>query len=142
MKRKHEGARAQRTQSRPCALVGAKSQRGPRPMVKAPVLLAAVLVVCVASSADARRRHNGYGGGYDSGERYSTRSSLDAWRRARDAQQGQDQDQPREQDRPRGDERGQELGQNGEDRSRYDRRRARDDDRRVRDEWRLPRERR
>ena len=110
-------------------------------MVKAPVLLAAVLVVCVASSADARRRHHhGYGGGYDSGERYSTRSSLDAWRRARDAQQGQDQDQPREQDRPRGDERGQDLGQNGEDRSRYDRRRARDDDRRVRDEWSRPRE--
>src|SRR5215831_2549725 len=30
---------------------------GPRPMLKAPMLLAAVLVVCVASSADARRRH-------------------------------------------------------------------------------------
>ena len=122
-------------------------------MVKAPVLLAAVLVVCVASSADARRRHHhGYGGGYDSGERYSTRSSVDAWRRARDAQQGQGQDQPREQGRPRGDDRGQsspqdsrgqnlgavgaadrgqDLRQDREDRSRYDRRRTRN-----LDQWR------
>jgi hypothetical protein len=50
-------------------------------MLKAPMLLAAVLVVCVASSADARRRHNhGY---YGYGERTPT---LDDWRRARDAQ--------------------------------------------------------
>src|SRR5258708_20282544 len=80
-------------------------------MMKAPVLLAAVLVVCVASDAQARRRHHGYWGGYDygertsSGERSSSRSSLDAWRRARDVQ-GQDQDQnqgqPRGQDQDRG----------------------------------------
>ena len=43
------------------------------------VLVAAVLVVCVASSADARRRHHGY---YGYSERYSARSSLDDWRRA------------------------------------------------------------
>src|SRR6266436_4466162 len=54
---------------------------GPRPMLKAPMLLAAVLVVCVASSADARRRHHGYYGSY--GERTSTRS-LDEWGRAPD----------------------------------------------------------
>jgi hypothetical protein len=71
-------------------------------MMRASVLLAAVLVVCVASDAQARRRHHGYGGGYESGERGSSRSSLDAWRRARDAQ-GQDQE-PRGQDR--GDDRG------------------------------------
>jgi len=83
------------------------------------VLLAAVLVVCVASDAQARRRHHGYWGGYDygertsSGERSSSRSSLDAWRRARDAQ-GQDQDQnqgqPRGQDQDRGQAGTQNLG--------------------------------
>ena len=88
-------------------------------MVRASVLLAAVLVVCVASDAQARRRHHGYWGGYDygertsSGERSSSRSSLDAWRRARDAQ-GQDQDQnqgqPRGQDQDRGQAGTQNLG--------------------------------
>jgi hypothetical protein len=88
-------------------------------MMKAPVLLAAVLVVCVASDAQARRRHHGYWGGYDygertpRGERSSSRSSLDAWRRARDAQ-GQDQDQnqgqPRGQDQDRGQAGTQNLG--------------------------------
>src|SRR5258708_27207177 len=75
---------------------------GPRPMLKAPMLLAAVLVVCVASSADARRRHHGY---YGYGER--SQSTLDDWRRARDTQgqgqgrgqaQGQDQGQNQRQD--------------------------------------------
>ena len=42
-------------------------------MWQALVLLAAVLVVCVASSADARRRHHGY---YGYGERPSSRASL------------------------------------------------------------------
>ena len=51
-------------------------------MLKAPMLLAAVLVVCVASSADARRRHHGYYGYY--GER--GQSNVDDWRRGRDAQ--------------------------------------------------------
>jgi len=72
------------------ALSWAKINGGPRPMLKAPLLLAAVLVVCVASSADARRRHHGYYGGY--GER--SQSSFDDWRRARDPQgQGQDRGQ-------------------------------------------------
>jgi hypothetical protein len=66
------------------------------------MLLAAVLVVCVASSADARRRHHGY---YGYGER--SQSTLDDWRRARDTQgqgqgrgqaQGQDQGQNQRQD--------------------------------------------
>jgi hypothetical protein len=119
-------------------------------MVRASVLLAAVLVVCVASDAQARRRHHGYWGGYESGERSSSRSSLDAWRRARDAQgQNQDQDQPREQGQSRDDrgqtgtpspsqnlgggragDRGQNLGQDlrgdrWQYRSRYERRRGR-----------------
>src|SRR5258708_25965119 len=91
-------------------------------MMKAPVLLAAVLVVCVASDAQARRRHHGYWGGYDygertsSGERSSSRSSLDAWRRARDVQ-GQDQDQsqgqPRGQDQGRGQAGTKNLGTDG-----------------------------
>ena len=51
-------------------------------MLKAPMLLATVLVVCVASSADARRRHHGYYGYY--GER--GQSNVDDWRRGRDAQ--------------------------------------------------------
>jgi LTXXQ motif family protein len=79
-------------------------------MMRASVLLAAVLVVCVASDAQARRRHHGYGGGYESGERGSSRSSLDAWRRARDAQ-GQDQDQNQNQGQPRGQD--QDRGQAG-----------------------------
>jgi LTXXQ motif family protein len=100
------------------------------------VLLAAVLVVCVASSADARRRNHGY---YGDGERASARS-LDEWR-ARQSQgqneQGQDRDQAR------GDDRGRDGAQiRGENpdrwqdryRDRYDRRRARYD------EWRRARE--
>src|SRR5258708_20365811 len=68
---------------------------GPRPMLKAPMLLAAVLVVCVASSADARRRHHGY---YGYGER--SQSTLDDWRRARDTQsQGQGRGQAQGQDK-------------------------------------------
>jgi len=97
------------------------------------VLVAAVLVVCVASSADARRRHHGY---YGYSERYSARSSLDDWRRAREAQ-GQDQ--------ARGDDQDQDLGQDRRqdryDRARYDHRRARtlDDWQRSRDDWRRAR---
>jgi LTXXQ motif family protein len=105
------------------------------------VLLAAVLVVCVASSADARRRNHGY---YGDGERASARS-LDEWR-ARQSQgqneQGQDRDQAR------GDDRGRDGAQSrGENlapdrwqdrrgyRDRYDRRRARYDEwRRARDD--------
>src|SRR5262249_6738712 len=87
-------------------------QRGPQPMVRASVLLAAVLVVCVASDAQARRRHHGYWGGYESGERSSSHSSLDAWRRARDAQ-GQDQDQNQNQGQTRGQDRGEDRGQTG-----------------------------
>jgi hypothetical protein len=100
------------------------------------VLLAAVLVVCVASSADARRRNHGY---YGDGERGSARS-LDEWR-ARQSQgqneQGQDRDQAR------GDDRGRDGAQSraenpdrwqGRYRDRYDRRRARYD------EWRRARQ--
>jgi LTXXQ motif family protein len=130
-------------------------------MWQARVLLAAVLVVCVTSSADARRRHHGY---YGYGERSSARTTLDEWRaQARQAQgqngeegggqaRGDDRDPNR--DQARGDERGQDSAQRqGQDRaqaldrwqdrrdyrSRYDRRRARsyDDWRRARyDEWR------
>jgi LTXXQ motif family protein len=96
------------------------------------VLVAAMLVVCVASSADARRRHHGY---YGDSERGSARS-LDEWR-ARQSQgqneQGQDRDQAR------GDDRGRDGAQSRAEnpdrwrdryRDRYDRRRARYD------EWR------
>src|SRR6516225_5769807 len=85
-------------------VVMGEDQLGPRPMFKAPMLLAAVLVVCVASSADARRRHHGYYGYY--GEH--GQSNLDDWRRARGTQdqgqgggqaQGQDQRQRQAQDR-------------------------------------------
>src|SRR6516225_3458691 len=140
-------------------VVRGEESTGPRPMLKAPMLLAAVLVVCAASNADARRRHHGYYGGY--GER--GQSSFDDWRRARDAQgQGQDRVQDRSSDRARerGDRRrvrsldewrrsrdtqnlGQDLGRDrGEDRSRetYDRRRARYEERRARyDDWRRSR---
>jgi LTXXQ motif family protein len=96
-------------------------------MWTARVLVAAVLVVCVASSADARRRHHGY---YGYGDRYSVRGSLDDWRRARGAQ-GQDQ--------ARGDDQDQGLGQDRRqdryDRARYDRRRTR-----TLDEWRRSRD--
>src|SRR6478752_8738529 len=54
-----------------------RNQRGPRPMWNARVLIAAVLVVGVASSADARRRHHGYSG---DGERSSGSTTLDQWR--------------------------------------------------------------
>src|SRR5262249_14888602 len=152
----------QRTQRRLARWYGREST-GPRPMLKAPMLLAAVLVVCVASNADARRRHHGYYGGY--GER--SQSSFDEWRRARatqpsaqDPRQGREQDpqqdrgqdpqQARDQD-PQQD-RAQDSGQaRGDDRARqsYDRRRVRYDDwRRARDErraryedWRRGRER-
>jgi LTXXQ motif family protein len=101
------------------------------------VLLAAVLVVCVASSADARRRHHGY---YGDGERASARS-LDEWR-ARQSQ-GQNNEQAQDRDQARGDDRGRDGAQSrGENpdrwrdryRDRYDRRRARYD------EWRRARE--
>jgi LTXXQ motif family protein len=106
-------------------------------MLKAPLLFAAVLVVCVASSADARRRHHGYYGGY--GER--SQSSFDDWRRARDTQdQGQDrgqgsgQDQAQDQRQDQRQDRAQDRVQDRRDyraRERGDRRRAR-----SLDEWR------
>jgi LTXXQ motif family protein len=106
------------------------------------VLLAAVLVVCVASSADARRRHHGY---YGDGERASARS-LDEWRaRQSQGEQGQDRDQAR------GDDRGRDGAQSRAEnpdrwrdryRDRYDRRRARYDDwRRAREDRRRYRDR-
>jgi len=132
--------------------------------LKAPMLLAAVLVVCVASSADARRRHHGY---YGYGER--GQSTLDDWRRARDSQsqgqdrgqgqgqgsgqaQGQDQAQDQRQDQTQNQRQDQRQGQR-EDQSQdrvqdrvRDRRdyrvRERGDRRRARtlDEWRRSRE--
>jgi hypothetical protein len=105
------------------------------------VLLAAVLVVCVASNADARRRHHGY---YSDGERGSARS-LDEWR-ARQLQ-GQNNEQSQDRDQARGDDRGRDGAQSRADnlapdrwqdrrgyRDRYDRRRARYD------EWRRARQ--
>jgi hypothetical protein len=118
-------------------------------MLKAPMLLAAVLVVCVASSADARRRHHGY---YGYGER--SQSSFDDWRRARDAQgqgqdRGQDQAQGSGQDQTQNqtqqDQRQGQREDQSQDRVR-DRRdyrvRERGDRRRARslDEWRRSRE--
>jgi hypothetical protein len=110
-------------------------------MLKAPMLLAAVLVVCVASSADARRRHHGYYSGY--GER--SQSTLDDWRRARDAQgQGQDRGQGSGQDQAQDQRQDQNQGQSQDqkqdrvqDRRDY-RARERGDRRRARslDEWR------
>ena len=100
-------------------------------MLRAPLLLAAVLVVCTASSADARRRHHGYYGGY--GERYSTRPTLDEWRRNREAQ-GSQQDRQQESQQNRAQTPGQDREQardqdRSEDRARdRDRRRARYDD--------------
>jgi hypothetical protein len=125
-------------------------------MWKARVLFAAVLVVGLASSADARRRHHGY---YGYGERSSGSTTLDEWR-ARQAQ-GQSGEQSR------GDDRSQARGQNPQDppaaqaprnlgpdrsldrgqdlrqdRARYDRRRYRDsgDWRRSREDWRRVRD--
>jgi LTXXQ motif family protein len=106
-------------------------------MWTARVLLAAVLVVCVTSSADAWRRHHGY---YGDGERGSART-LDEWR-ARQAQ-GQNNEQGQNRDRARGDDRGQDGAPSRAEnpdrwqdryRDRYDRRRARYD------EWRRARE--
>jgi hypothetical protein len=106
-------------------------------MWTARVLLAAVLVVCVASSADARRRHHGY---YGDGERASARS-LDEWR-ARQSQ-GQNNEQGQDRDQARGDDRGRDGAQSRAEnpdrwrdryRDRYDRRRARYE------EWRRARE--
>jgi len=119
-------------------------------MWTARVLLAAVLVVCVGFSADARRRHHGYYGG--EGEGYSSRSTLEQWRARQ--QQGQNGEQSRDQNsgQAQGDDRrqtgaresardgGQSRGRDrdrwqdrsdyrsrygGDYRSRYDRRRAR-----------------
>ncbi len=121
-------------------------------MLRAPLLLAAVLVICTASSADARRRHHGYYGGY--GERYSTRPTLDEWRRNREAQgsqqdrqqegqqdraqtPGQDREQARDQDRSEDRARDRDRRSARYDdwrRSRYDERRWRD-----RDDWRRAR---
>jgi LTXXQ motif family protein len=106
-------------------------------MWTARVLLAAVLVVCVTSSADAWRRHHGY---YGDGERGSART-LDEWR-ARQAQ-GQNNEQGQNRDQARGDDRGRDGAQSRAEnpdrwrdryRDRYDRRRARYD------EWRRARE--
>jgi hypothetical protein len=118
-------------------------------MLKAPLLLAAVLVVCVASSADARRRHHGYYSGY--GER--SQSSFDDWRRARDTQsQGQDRGQSSGQDQAQGQGQDQRQDQSQDQRQNraqdrvQDRReyrvRDRGDRRRARslDEWRRSRE--
>jgi LTXXQ motif family protein len=123
-------------------------------MWTARVLLAAVLVVCVASSADARRRHHGY---YGYGERYSTRT-LDEWR----ARHAQEQNKERSRDETRGEPRGDDRAQNrdparGDNRGdgvqtqdpapdrwqdpRYDRRRGRESGEwaRSRAEWRRAR---
>jgi LTXXQ motif family protein len=117
------------------------------------MLLAAVLMVCVASSADARRRHHHGYNGY--GER--SQSTLDDWRRARDAQdqgqdrgqgggqaQGQDQGQNQRQDQAqdqRQDQRQDRAQDSVLDRRDY-RARERGDRRRARslDEWRRSRE--
>jgi hypothetical protein len=88
-------------------------------MLKAPLLLAAVLVVCVASSADARRRHHGY---YGYGESAPT---LDDWRRARDTQsQGQDRGQG--QDQAQGQGQNQQQGQAQDQRQDQSQNRAQD----------------
>jgi LTXXQ motif family protein len=80
-------------------------------MWTARVLIAAVLVVGVASSADARRRHHGYGG---DGERSSGSNTLDQWR----ARQSQGQNSGQAGDDNRGNDRGQDRGQDrGNDRS-------------------------
>src|ERR1700730_11648440 len=127
-----------------------RDQRGPRPMLKAPMLLAAVLVVCVASSADARRHHGYYGYG-------ESAPTLDNWRRARDAQsQGQDRGQGSGQDQAQGQgqDQKQDQRQGQAQDSRQDQRqdrvqdrrdyraRERGDRRRARslDEWRRSRE--
>jgi LTXXQ motif family protein len=110
-------------------------------MLKAPMLLAAVLVVCVASSADARRRHHGYYGYY--GDR--SQSNVDDWRRARDTQ-GQGQDRGQSSGQAQGQDQGQNQRQDQAQDPRQDqqqnRARERGDRRRARslDEWRRSRE--
>lgn len=109
-----------------------------------PALLVLALSVCLASSADARRRHHGY---YGDGERGSARS-LDEWR-ARQAQ-GQNNEQSQDRDQTRGGDRGQDGAPSRAEnpdrwqdryRDRYDRRRARYDEwRRAREERRRDRE--
>jgi LTXXQ motif family protein len=122
---------------------------GPRPMLKTPTLLAALVVVCVASSADARRRHHGY-----YGERYSIPSDTDDWQRGREARdRGEDGSRDRDyRRRPRSldewrrgreaegqaQDRGQAQGQDRGQDAGQDRARATDDwrrGRRDRDEW-------
>ena len=49
-----------------------------------PALLVLARSMCLASSAEARRRYHGYHGHYG-GERYSPRSTLDEWRRMRES---------------------------------------------------------
>jgi hypothetical protein len=114
-------------------------------MWKARVLIAAVLVVGVASSADARRRHHGSYGYGDYGERSSGSTTLDQWRarqsqgqnngQAGDDNRSQDRGNERSQDRSQGRAQDpQNLGQapaldrardRGDYRARYDRRRGR-----------------
>jgi hypothetical protein len=109
------------------------------------VLIAAVLVAGVASSADARRRHHGYYGSGGYGERSSGSNTLDQWRarqsqgqnsgQAGDDNRGQDRSQDRGQGRGQGRAQdSQNLGQapaldrardRRDDRARYDRRRGR-----------------
>jgi hypothetical protein len=110
-------------------------------MWTARVLIAAVLVVGVASSADARRRHHG---SYGYGERSSGSNTLDQWRarqsqgqnsgQAGDDSRGQDRGNDRNQGRAQNPQDPQNLGQapaldrardRGDDRARYDRRRGR-----------------
>src|SRR5262249_20377582 len=95
-------------------------------MWTARVLLAAVLVVCVDFSADARRRHHGYYGG--EGEGYSSRSTLDQWRARQ--QQGQNGEQSRDQNS--GQAQGDDRRQTGARESAKDSRQSRGQDR---DRW-------
>src|SRR4029453_16281391 len=122
---------------RPSRVVPPQGPTGRLLMWTARVLLAAVLVVCVTSSADAGRRPHG---SYGDGERGSART-LDEWR-ARQAQ-GQNNEQGQNRDQARGDDRRQDGAQSRAKnparwqdryRDRYDRRRARYD------EWRRARE--
>jgi LTXXQ motif family protein len=108
-------------------------------MLKAPLLLAAVLVVCVASSADARRRHHGYSGYY--GER--SQSSFDRGPGGgQDQAQGQGQDQKQDQAQDQRQNQRQDRAQDRVQDFRRDRWRERGDRRRARslDEWRRSRE--
>jgi LTXXQ motif family protein len=104
------------------------------------VLIAAVLVAGVASSADARRRHHGYSG-YGGYERASGSNTLDQWRarqsqgqnsgQAGDDNRGQDRSNDRSQGRAQNPQDPQNHGQapaldrardRRDDRARYDRR--------------------